>query len=892
MRKKIVLLIIIATTAANYLFAQSAVTDSLKKLLDAHPQQDTVRVNLLNNLAMEIRRVDRKQMPAITEQALALSQQLKYQKGEGFALLNTAVVDYDKYDYAGAYANFDKSQQILEKVGDKYDLAILYNRRARLYMDDGKHALSLNDFLDGIKLAEQTGNIKLVIDIKSNVGYLYNMLGEYSKAIPYYTEALEQAEKLGYKNGMSGSYNAMGKTYKTQGDYPKALIAYSKGLALDQELKVPESVAIAYGNIGDVYERMGDYPNAFLNIRKYLSFYNGKEKMQDRVSWGDWVIGKAFTHSGNADSGFYYANNSLEKAHEAGWRLYLREITQLIAESAAKLHKWDTAYKYQLLSSHYKDSLTGIDIANRTAMLEASYQLDKKETEIQLQKAENRKERAFLLMVLGGLASVVVLAVILFRNNRHKQKANVLLHKQKKEIDDKAHELSVQKDELQQSYSNVELLSEIGHKITSSLSVEKIIGTVYDNVNLLMDASVFGIGIYNDELKRIDFPATYENGKALPFYTNSIYDENRFAALSFLTGKEIVMGDLENDYKNFLQQIPVPKAGQQAVSLIYLPLIGKEKNLGVLTVQSFEKNAYSDYHVFMLRNIAIYAAIALENADSFEKLNSTLNSLKKTQTQLIQAEKMASLGELTAGIAHEIQNPLNFVNNFSEVSVELANELKDEVKQSSLSEKEKKELEKLVDDLVQNQQKINFHGKRADGIVKGMLMHSRSSSGQKEPTDINALADEYLRLSYHGLRAKDKTFNAAFKTDFDADLPKVNVVSQDIGRVILNLFTNAFYSVTEKKKQLNGEYEPTVSVTTKMNDGKVEVRVRDNGMGIQQKVIDKIYQPFFTTKPGGQGTGLGLSLSYDIVTKGHGGQMMVETKEGEYAEFIIQLPSA
>jgi signal transduction histidine kinase len=587
----------------------------------------------------------------------------------------------------------------------------------------------------------------------------------------------------------------------------------------------------------------------------------------------------------------YHAKHSLTLANQAGWRLYLREITQLIAESAAKLKQYDTAYKYEVLSSHYKDSLLSEETSRKTTMLEASFQLDKKQSEIELQKAENRKERAFLIMVLGGLLSVIVLAVILLRNNRQKQKANILLHKQKKEIDDKAHELAVQKDELQQSYSNIELLSEVGRKITSSLSVEKIIGTVYDNVNLLMDASVFGIGIYNDEFKRIDFPATYENGKALPFYTNSIYEENRFAALSFLSGKEIIMGDLTTEYQNYVQQMIKPKAGDQTVSLIYLPLRVKERILGVITVQSFQKNAYSDYHLFMLRNIAIYTAIALENAESFEKLNQTLTSLKMAQTQLVQAEKMASLGELTAGIAHEIQNPLNFVNNFSEVSIEMAAELNEEFKGLSIPENEKKGIEKTIQDLIQNQEKINFHGKRADAIVKGMLMHSRTSSGQKEATDINALADEYLRLSYHGLRAKDKSFNAAFKTDFDSDLPKVNVVSQDIGRVILNLFNNSFYSVTEKRKLLKDGYEPVVSVSTRSLNGKIEIRVRDNGLGVPQKIIDKIFQPFFTTKPGGQGTGLGLSISYDIITKGHGGQMIIDTKEGEFAEFIIQLPT-
>ena len=267
-----------------------------------------------------------------------------------------------------------------------------------------------------------------------------------------------------------------------------------------------------------------------------------------------------------------------------------------------------------------------------------------------------------------------------------------------------------------------------------------------------------------------------------------------------------------------------------------------------------------------------------------EKVESTLSELKVTQTQLIQSEKMASLGELTAGIAHEIQNPLNFVNNFSEVNTELIDEAGQEIDKGNIDE-----VKMILNDIKENEQKINHHGKRADAIVKGMLQHSRSSSGVKEPTDINALCDEYLRLSYHGLRAKDKSFNATFKTDFDPSLEKINIIPQDIGRVVLNLLTNAFYAVTEKKKQQQDNYEPTVSVSTKKIKDKVEIRVSDNGNGIPQKVIDKIFQPFFTTKPTGQGTGLGLSLSYDII-KAHGGEIKVETKEGEGSEFIIQLP--
>ncbi|TMI66498.1 MAG: GHKL domain-containing protein [Bacteroidetes bacterium] len=267
-----------------------------------------------------------------------------------------------------------------------------------------------------------------------------------------------------------------------------------------------------------------------------------------------------------------------------------------------------------------------------------------------------------------------------------------------------------------------------------------------------------------------------------------------------------------------------------------------------------------------------------------EKIQNTLSELKATQSQLIQSEKMASLGELTAGIAHEIQNPLNFVNNFSEVNKELLNEMNEEIGKGNYDE-----VKLIAKDVIDNQEKITHHGKRADAIVKGMLQHSRSSSGIKEPTDINTLADEYLRLAYHGLRAKDKSFNAITKTDFDQTIGNLNIIPQDIGRVILNLITNAFYVVTEKKKQMSHGYEPTVSVSTRKVNGKVEIKIADNGNGIPQKVLDKVFQPFFTTKPTGQGTGLGLSLSYDIV-KAHGGEIKVETKEGEGSEFIISIP--
>ena len=339
---------------------------------------------------------------------------------------------------------------------------------------------------------------------------------------------------------------------------------------------------------------------------------------------------------------------------------------------------------------------------------------------------------------------------------------------------------------------------------------------------------------------------------------------------------------------NFIQQNESLSAEQKTSIIKSLKDADKELEITAFKLDRTEK---------VKRTTAILLEETIEELEqkrkAIEETNATLHQslqeLKAAQAQLIQSEKMASLGELTAGIAHEIQNPLNFVNNFSEINIELIEEMKIELKAGN-----NEDAIALANDIAHNEQKINEHGKRADAIVKGMLQHSRSSSGKKEPTDINALADEYLRLAYHGLRAKDKSFNATMKTDFDDTIGNINIIPQDIGRVILNLITNAFYAVNEKTllavtTPTAVKYEPTVSISTKKVQGKVEIKVADNGNGIPQKLLDKIFQPFFTTKPTGQGTGLGLSLSYDIV-KAHGGEIKVETNEGMGSIFVIQMP--
>ena len=351
-----------------------------------------------------------------------------------------------------------------------------------------------------------------------------------------------------------------------------------------------------------------------------------------------------------------------------------------------------------------------------------------------------------------------------------------------------------------------------------------------------------------------------------------------------------------NDHKVYLFNIP-PGKYILHVRAINADGLWGDKEISIIISPPWYKTWWA-YTIFVLAFISSLWTFIFYRSRKLRKQNSileervkertlqlqtSLENLKSTQAQLVQQEKMASLGELTAGIAHEIQNPLNFVNNFSEINSELVDELK-----SELAIGNTQLAVEIADSIKDNEQKIIHHGKRADAIVKGMLQHSRASTGQRELTDINALADEYLRLAYHGLRAKDKSFNAKFEMDLDKTIERISVVPQDIGRVLLNLINNAFYAVDAKKRQLDGTYEPCVSITTRKTDGKVEVKVKDNGNGVPQKLFDKIFQPFFTTKPTGQGTGLGLSLSYDIV-KAHGGEIKVQTREGEGAEFVIIL---
>jgi signal transduction histidine kinase/tetratricopeptide (TPR) repeat protein len=913
--------------------AQSFEIEKLRKQIQEYTKQDTVRVNLLTEICNQTPRIEFEEVDKYATEALALSRKLGYEVGEAYALLHQARVKYDKDQNTSVEDLLQQVDGTAKKTGDM-TLQYWVYRRFGGYYGKKEYRQPISWLLKAEELAKQLNKKELLIGSQNSLSSLYMILGDYTKAMDYALSALKISDdlnepeykyttwyilseiyvligeyekandylqklpdlhrELGFDNSeLANLYNGLGENYRLSSKLPEAKEAYTKGLSYASS--ATDSVVLL-SNLADVYIRMDNLPMAFQY--GYESLFMAKILNQKTIyGWIYGILARGHLKESSPDSALYYAKMGYQLGEEIGIMEDLRDNAQSLSEAFALKNDFKNAFLFYKSHISYRDSMMNAEVKNRSTVLEHNYEMEIKEDEITLLTEQRKLQRNFLVSALIVLGLILIAAFLLVRNIRQKQKANRLLKQQKLEIDEKAKELSIQKDHLEKSYDNVELLGEIGRKITSSLSVDNIIGTVYKNVNGLMDAAVFGIGIYHEKNKSLDFPATYENGEALPPYCNAINDKDKLAAICFNSGNEIAISNLEEDYGNFLQSMPTPMEGKRPNSLIYLPLKVKDKMFGVITVQSFSKNAFSDYHLYMLRTIGLYSAIALENAESFNKLTITVNTLQETQKQLIQSEKMASLGELTAGIAHEIQNPLNFVNNFSEVSKEMISEIQDE-RSKSQEARDEILINDNLKDIQENLTKIHHHGKRADSIVKGMLAHSRSSSGEKMPTDINTLADEFLRLSYHGIRAKDKSFNADFELDLDPNLPKVEVISQDIGRVLLNLINNSFYAVNERsRKDLPGfqnlegleHFKPLVTISTKNLGDRIEISVKDNGPGIPDAIKEKIFQPFFTTKPPGSGTGLGLSLSYDIV-KAHGGELTVESKGGVGSEFSVTLP--
>ena len=778
------------------------------------------------------------------------------------------------------------------------------NGMANAYASLADYVKSISFYFKALRIVGELNDFFEMSLINDNIGATYIQEQDYKKALPYLRLALKQANTFAlshkllfnHKHNRALIYENTGECYLDMHQADSAEYYLNICYNNCKKLNLTDAIGSVQRDLGEVEAEKGNKSGALQFFRQAV--INDKaDDDGENVSIAYLSTANLYHKYKQQDSAEYYAQKALEAAAAGKFEQDVLNAGKVLYTFYDEDNNLLQAYKYFKITTAAKDSLYSQDKVKQ--LLSLDFDEKQRQEDIEAAKTENRNAIRFYVL-LAGLAVLLLLVVIFWFANKQRKKAYHLLQRQKQETDlqrtkveHTLGELKATQTELIQSYNSISVLSQIGKEITSTLNLDTILNTVYEKVNELMEASVFGIGIFIPEEESIDYRMAIEDGRRYTPYRRKMDNKNQLPVWCIENNKEVFINNVRKEYTNYISEyaevinatLEDGSRFKSPVSLIYLPLTVEEKVIGLITVQSFREGAYTHQHLDILKTLASYTSAALYNASSFETLQTTVNELQLTQKQLIQSEKMASLGELTAGIAHEIQNPLNFVNNFSDLNTELIDEMEQDIAKGDLAG-----VKAISLNIKENEKKINMHGKRADSIVKGMLQHSQSGSGKKEPANINTLADEYMRLAYHGLRAKDKSFNAEMITDFDARLPKISVIPQDIGRVMLNLFNNAFYAVNQKSKTAAADYKPEITVTTSVENKQVVIKVKDNGNGIPDAIKEKIMQPFFTTKPTGEGTGLGLSLTYDMVVKGHGGRIKVDSVESEGSEFVIQLP--
>jgi signal transduction histidine kinase len=456
-------------------------------------------------------------------------------------------------------------------------------------------------------------------------------------------------------------------------------------------------------------------------------------------------------------------------------------------------------------------------------------------------------------------------------------------------------EVQARTAELSQSVDELRALGEVSQAVNSTVDLETVLNTIVAKATQLSSTEAGAIYVFDQTAQEFHLRATYGMDDAIisEIKDRHIHIGDTVVGEAVQRRLPIQIPDIQNDPNPAVFDVIV-RAGFRA--LLIVPLLGADRTVGALVVRRKQSGEFPKHTVDLLQTFAAQSVLAIQNARLFESVEArtrelavSLEELRAAQDRLVQTQKLASLGQLTAGIAHEIKNPLNFVNNFSALSNELIDELSDALKPVAFDDKKREELDELTHMLKGNLEKVVQHGKRADSIVKNMLLHSREGSGEHRPVDVNALVEDSLNLAYHGARAEKQGFNIALKRSFDPNAGEIDVFPQEITRVLLNLISNGFYAATKRKADGDG-YEPSLAAATKNLGDSVEIRIRDSGAGIPPEVKEKMFNPFFTTKPAGEGTGLGLSLSYDIVVKQHGGSIEVDTQPGEFTEFKVILP--
>jgi len=830
---------------------------------NAIPNDVIQKIESLNKEAWLIHDTEPKTGLKLSNKARELSEEYNYQQGLAYAIRNMGV-----------------SHRYLSNLEEALSLSL--------------QAMTLFT-----ELKDKNGEAQALVSI----GAIYYYMGDYDQGLDYFLKGLHEGEKIHHKESMAYAYNGAGYIYGIQGDIEKGLSFLKKALPLSREINnislestTLESIATLYLNSGSIdkaHER-------FIECQQLSQENNDKRNL----GYALFGIGEVLLKKNKLEEAKSSFNESLDTYRDFGYKVgeaqsllflgkvsllqnsdetkdYLMKALDVAEDIKAKASIYmihETLAKYyeakediQAFVEHYK-----LFHKYKSEVLKEEQELKQKYQNIQFEMDKLQKEAE-----INRLTNVVMKG--------------------------KNEELEKKTEELEKSYESVSVLSKIGRDITSTLDLDTILNTVYENVNQLMDATVFGVGIYNEDESSIEYQLSVEEGKRYQPYKRMMSDKSQLAVWCIENNKEVFINDIEKEFSTYLKDIDHTVLTSAALedgslpknpnSLIYLPLQVKDKVIGLISIQSFEKNKYNQNQLEIVKTLASYTSAALYNAQSYETLQGTLDKLKSTQDQLVQSEKLASLGQLTAGIAHEIKNPLNFVNNFSELSIELIDEVREEL--SALSDQLSTVDRQRVDEAFEilnnteiNLKKIHEHGSRADSIVKSMLQHSRGGTGKLEPTDLNALLKEFVNLSFHGMRAGKNPINVDLEFQLDKSLSKIPLISEDFSRVIINICNNAFDAMrdklTEKAKGSDQKYAAKLTIRTKSENEKILIEIEDNGPGIPSEMKDKILQPFFTTKKGTDGTGLGLSITNDII-KAHGGTIDIQTKIDTFTKFKVYL---
>ena len=857
--------------------------DSMTQILRSDPH-DTTRVRTMNLLSFDLKLLGKFDTALqVSSSSLELAKKINFTRGEADAYFFVGQAYASKGKMTDALLNYLAAQKLYEQLGNrKAELAETYYAIGLVHQHSN-YDEALGFFRKALPVAEQTPIKDLMGKIAYSTAVLLIRRSEQEAAATYKDLAIKYYTEAGNETGLANCYVVSARLNNHFGNVKQSIKDNYTALRIFEKLDYKVGIYNVHTGLGLIYEDQK-------NWKEVLNSYLAAKKAAEGVPARN-VLAAAYNNLGNA----YRELGNIEEAHRS-FKEALR-LSELAADrKAIATSQGNLGVIYSLMG-------------NQTEALKSYDEARKRFEEI------GSKESASISYFESGSVYFD-----LKRYDEAKQSLEKALHlstqTRYKEIISKSYRLLSQIDTVNKNYASA--LSNYNQYINYRDSLSNAESAKQLSEQRLQyefskkeDSLRLQQALIAEQLEKQTLLSKQQQQELkLKQATLEITQrEKDLELLRFLQTKtELQLTNEQNEKKLALAQ---QEQALQEAELDKQTLHSKQKEQELLlkdrklAVQKAQRNIWLSGAIALLilsfiifrnyrhkqRANQLLQQQNVELEEQRDKIKKAMADLQQTQIQLIQKEKMASLGELTAGIAHEIQNPLNFVNNFSEVNVDLGTELKDELNKLSLTNEQKESLHSLTNELLQNHEKIAHHGRRAESIVKNMLQHSRKTSGTKEATDINALVDDCIDLSYHGFRNKYMAFETKIDTDFDNNLSKVQVIPQDISRVLVNLLNNAFYAVNERKKQLNGSFEPTIFVGTKKHGDYVTITVKDNGTGMSEKVTAKAFQPFFTTKPSGEGTGLGLSLSYDLVTKAHGGEMKVESKEGEGAKFTIQLPA-